>query len=565
MLPLVGCIDDNSVCPDDSEVDPKDGITLEFSLKTRTPVKEHSRALIEPTNTQLGTEVENYLDLDNLLFLLFDDEQKLLQIFSPYIELVPGSSYVKYKVTAFLSNHYFLRTTKQELTFTIVVLGNYSRLSPQSFSYAPGMKLADVLNKAGTFAIPVRNNNSSTWIPSIYAGENGQQPGYIPMSGMQTFKVNVADLKASSPGNPYQLSTDENGKDINMLRALAKIEIVDQIAYTAGTPAASSSNVEKVELVGHTTRGSILPTFNQWTISGVETQYVTQTSVPPTASYIGINPVAGGFAVTDESNLLNFFEDEEATRLRGDGCKVFSCYLTEYDPAGARAQNVPNMWMRVTVQTPDGSGAAKSKFYRLEVAPYTDSQPGANMPILRNNIYRYAITGISATADLRLIVDDWDLDETTWNYNDNPGIAEGGYMKWYDAAGNEIMANTTTARLTVTYNNPVTGTFTFSEPLDATWKVAFANMGETETDAFKFVVGKNEAGTDILADECSGIINGRQASVTIVATRPATLYPRTARLIFTVETLDGRVLSADVVGTEYGNNQYFTIYQEESL
>ncbi len=564
MLPLVGCIDDNSLCPDDPDVDQKDGITLEFSLKTRTPVNEHSRALIEPTNTQLGTEVENYLDLDNLLFLLFDDEQKLLQIFSPYIELVPGSSYVKYKVTAFLSNHYFLRTTKQELTFTIVVLGNYSRLNPQSFSFAPGMKLADIFNKAATFAMPVLNNWSSTWKPSIYAGENGQQPGYIPMSGMQTFTVKVSDLKASSPGNPYQLSTDENGKDINMLRALAKIEVVDQIAYTAGTPAASSSIVEKVELVGHTTRGSILPTFNQWTISGVETQYVTQPSVPPSASYIGINPVAGGLTVTDESNLLNFFKDEEATLLRGDGCPVFSCYLTEYNPVEARNNNIPNMWMRVTVQTP-GAGQEASPLYRLEVAPYTDNQPGANMPILRNNIYRYAITGISSTAELRLIVDDWELDETTWNYNDNPGIAEGGYMKWFNAAGAEIMANTTTARLTITYGNPVTGKFTFSEPLDATWKVAFANIGETETDAFKFVIGKNEDGTDILADECSGTINGREASITIVATKPAAQYARTARLIFTVETVDGRVLSADVVGTEYGNNQYFTISQEEAL
>lgn len=570
---FTACVNENLQCPVEHE-DDSQGITIEFAMVTRNAMS--SRSLITPLDgtREVGYAAENYLDLDNLTFLLFDDQKKMLRTFKPDVIVTDDEAgpYVKYKVTTFLHDNYFLKATTNSITFTIVVLGNYAGLSPEHFSFYIGQNLSDIFNqnKVATFSAPVSNNGKS-WIPSIFGDAvTGQQRGHIPMAGMQTFTVSLANLRASSPDNPFDLSqggTSVN-KWINMLRALAKIEIIDKIAFTAGTPAASSSYVEKVELVGHTTRGSILPTYDQWTTSGTETQYVTTPSIPQSAEYVGITPEAGSLTVSHESMLLNFFNDKDATDNQEDGCKVFSCYLTEYNPADARVQSIPNMWMRLTVNSPNGSETPNSKLYRLEVAPYTNSAPGAVMPILRNNIYRYAITGISATADLRLIVDDWDLDETTWNYNQNPGIAEGGYMKWYDVSNQEIFANPQTARLVVTHDQPVSGRFTFSEPLDATWRVAFANMGQTENDAFKFIVGKDEDGNDILADEASGKIDGKPAEIKIIAPKAAaTGFDRMARLIFTVETPapDGRVLSADVAGDYYGNNQYFTIVQSAAL
>lgn len=569
---MTSCINENLPCPDSNDDDDSQGVTIEFSMVTRNAMS--SRSLITPPDgtREVGYAAENYLDLDNLTFLLFDDQKKMLRTFKPDVVVTEDEAgpYVKYKVTTFLHDNYFLKATTNNITFTIVVLGNYAGLSPEHFNFYIGQNLSDIFNqnKVATFSAPVSNNWGSSWIPSIFGdATTGQQRGHIPMAGMQTFTVPLANLRASSPDNPFDLS--QGGISVNkwiyMLRAFAKIEIIDKIAFTTGTQAQSSSYVQKAELVGHTTRGSILPTYAQWTTSGTETQYVTTPSIPESAEYVGITPVAGSLTVSDESMLLNFFYDEDATANQEDNCKVFSCYLTEYNPDDARIKSIPNMWMRLTVNTPLGGGTEDSKFYRLEVAPYTNSAPGAVMPILRNNIYRYAITGISASADLRLIVDDWDLDETTWNYNDNPGIAEGGYMKWYDVNNQEIFANRQTARLVVTHDQPVSGSFTFSEPLDATWRVAFANMGETENDAFKFIVGKDEDGNDILADEASGKIDGKSAVIKIIAPKAAAGFDRIARLIFTVETLDGRVLSADVAGDYYGNNQYFTIVQSAAL
>lgn len=577
---LSGCIYDDSDCPVNSEDNTGPGVMLEFTMLTRNAASGNpSRALQPPSGTQeIGNPTENYLDLDNLTFLLFDNNQKLLRTFVPDVEEEPAYSdtYIKYRVRTFLHDNYFLKTTETSLTFTIVVLGNYGTLDPQRFNYHIGQDLADIFNQSqvGNFAAPASNNWLNTWIPSIFGTEytdafgnsvGGMTAAHIPMAGMQTFTVSTADLRASNPDNPLLISPDGSAKDINMLRALAKIEIIDRIGYTEGVGyEPMRSSIEKAELIGHTTRGSILPTFNMWNRYGaLETQYVTATSVPNSAAYIGVTPSAG-LSTDDNSSALNFFADREATQLREDGCRVFSCYTTEYNPADRGT--TPAMWMRLTVTSPNsGEGVpADSRLYRLEVAPYTNDRPGAVLPLMRNNIYRYVITGISSVADLHLTVQDWDLKETNWNYTDNPGIAEGGYLKWYNAAGTEIFADNQ-AQLVISYNNPVTGRFTFDEPKDAVWHASFANVGETETDAFKFIIGTNGDGTPILADEATGTIDGRQASIRIVANKAATTFDRNARLIFTVTTIDGRTLSADLTGDEYGTRQYFTIIQNASL
>ncbi|MDE5846381.1 MAG: hypothetical protein K2H71_03430, partial [Muribaculaceae bacterium] len=72
MLPLCGCINDDSLCGGDEEDKEGDGIAIEFALTTSLPAKGGTRALIAPTGTpETGSLAENYLDLDNLTFLLF--------------------------------------------------------------------------------------------------------------------------------------------------------------------------------------------------------------------------------------------------------------------------------------------------------------------------------------------------------------------------------------------------------------------------------------------------------------------------------------------------------------
>ncbi|MDE6512095.1 MAG: hypothetical protein K2L00_08420, partial [Muribaculaceae bacterium] len=434
-----GCINDSSPCP--ALNDDEEQITMEFTVVTRDLAGHGTRALnLAGIDRQEGTMAENYLDLDNTTFLLFDESKTLIKVFVPYVDPVENTEYAKYSVRAFMSPQEFHTLTdgKTEVTFSIAVVGNFSRLNPRNAAYHIGQKLDEIFSQTAgaTFAMPVRNNNNvQYWIPSIYGIPytdafgvtiGNMTPAYIPMAGIQTYKVDVADLQNSTVSHPLNLSADENGSgDINMLRALAKIEVVDRIdAVGTGTATTqpdpdSRTWIEKVELVGHSDRGSLFPTFNQWNFnSNVETQYVGSPSIPEPLSYTGAE---------DTGALVNFFADAAATQERADKRRVFSCYLTEYNPTGI-AEN-QRMYMRITAQPPTPNGTdpsdENSTFYRINLAPYVNGVSQGAMPILRNNIYRYEISGLQGDLDLQLTVDDWNSEEPVeWEYTDNPSVTE---------------------------------------------------------------------------------------------------------------------------------------------
>lgn len=568
-LMLTGCINDDAQCP--AEGDGEEQITLEFTVVTRDLAGHGTRALVIPGNFQNGTSAENYLDLQNTVFMLFDESKTLIKVFIP--EVTPeDEQYAKYSVRAFMSPQEFhtLTDNKTEVTFYIAVVGNYSRLNPQNAAYHIGQKLDDIFDpeKVGTFAMPISNNNAlNAWIPSIYPVDN-QLAGHIPMAGIQTFTIPVEDLAASTVDHPLDLSGNNGEKDINMLRALAKIEVIDRIDAT-GTGNATTfpekrMRIEKAELVGHTTRGSLFPTLIQWNSAAnpYETQYVTTPSIPASSNYVGASPVnTGSLSTNNEAACVNFFADATATEAREDKCRVFSCYLTEYNPALLSSTDEP-MWIRLTCQIPTDEGEQteeSSIFYRLEVAPYNNGTAGTSMPILRNNIYRYEITGIKTDAEFELTVNNWNSADTEWKFTDVPGMTENGSMRWTSDILEEDKATAT-----LVYNTPLTGTFTFAEPNGGTW-TAMLVMGEhTENDAFGFVAANGTA----TATSISGTIDGNPASITIKANYPnatGTTENRSARLLFTVRTPDGRTITANVLGSGYGNNKYFTIIQEPAL
>ena len=568
---LTSCINDDSLCP--AEGDGEDQITLEFTVVTRDPAGHGTRALVVPANIEDGTVAENYLDLDNTTFLLFDETKTLIKVFVPYVDPVEDTGYAKYSVRAFMSPQEFHTLTdgKTDVTFTIAVVGNFSRLNPQNASYHIGQKLDDLFNQTtgATFAMPVRNNNNMIyWIPSVYGtpytdgfGQTiaDMTPAYIPMAGIHTYTVAVADLQASTVAKPLNLSADTEGSgDINMLRALAKIEVVDRIDAVGTGEATTQPDtnartwIEKVELVGHNNRGSLFPTFNQWNILNiVETQYVTAPSIPTTSTYVGAEETGA---------LVNFFADATATQGREDGMRVFSCYLTEYNPTNI-ADN-QKMYVRITAQPPVAEGAEpsdeNSTFYRVSLTSYTNGTPGASLPILRNNIYRYEITGLQGDLDVRLIVDDWTSEEPVkWEYTDNPGVTEP--IEWIGDA--EVNQNEATVMCS--YGTQVlTATFTLDTPQDGEWTAQLlpANTN-TASDAFVFL---NEAGDEV--ETISGTITGAQSTIRIKAKYPALEeYNREAILIITVKNpVDGRIITADVLNGEYGKNTNFTIIQNAS-
>ena len=156
-------------------------------------------------------------------------------------------------------------------------------------------------------------------------------------------------------------------------------------------------------------------------------------------------------------------------------------------------------------------------------------------------------------------MDDWDLHETNWEYSDNPGMTEDGYLEW--VANPDISITESNAEVVIGNGATLTGTFNFDEPKGGTWTASFAVEGETERDSFMFVDADGKH-----VETISGTIDGNVDTIRIIANMSPTSFTRRARLIFTVTTFDGRTISADVLDDAiYGRNTYFTIVQNASL
>lgn len=602
-LCLSSCINDNELCPPDVEENSDgEGFTFTFTMATRNAKDGKTRALIDPgeDSTETGNAAENYLDLDNLTFLLFDNDRKLQRHFVPEVnvETDPAGPYVKYKVFAFINDRFIKDAVKEaeysgnetDVTFSILVLANYAGLTPERFNFHPGQTMEEIFDMANvpTFAMPGSNNANGSWIPSIFSNTNytdalGQtialSAAHIPMAGLQTFTVNTAALRNSTAQDPLHISPANGSKDIYMLRALAKIEVVDASGVLSDQ---GRRRITAVELVGRTSRGSMVPTFAQWSRNGTETQYVQTPSIPDGCTYSGYSPETGSLAIPESQNgiITPFFADRAATELRNDGRIVFSCYLTEFNTNMLDLALWRPMWLRLKAQdyNADGSAASTYQYYRVDLADYNEnSSVGNTLDILRNNIYRYEIKSINYDLDLILNVLNWETKTVEWSYDNVPGYNQGGLLNW-TLNGNPLqngMMNTATATITIPNNSDIlVGTFAFAQPIGGRWTATLVQGNkDTAINAFIFV---DENGKEIeppLPDvnpatnpSVSGPITGEPSIIRIKAKNPPSDNDQVMRLIFTVTSLDGRTMSANLVeGSIYGDNKYFSIQQNAKL
>ena len=243
----------------------------------------------------------------------------------------------------------------------------------------------------------------------ILPSQPGEADGeYIPMAGLQQFTLPQGAFNGNNgPEGFVELSPENGNKDINMLRALAKIEVIDQIDLTdnlANAPAGRVS-VEKVELLGYCATGTVLPAYGQWNRNGVlETQ---QVEAPTMASSLAYRAPNSDYLATNQNNaLIDFHQDKNATKSREDGCQVFSVYTTEYSLAAIGDAVRP--YVRVTVQDPNG-GNQGSRLYQLRLANYAGGTAEDDIDfLLRNHIYRYEITSVSSSIQVGYTVCPWD-------------------------------------------------------------------------------------------------------------------------------------------------------------
>lgn len=415
MMALTSCSDDST---SSSELVDDGPVRFSFTIVTKTV--QPSRAA-DLTGDEIGAVAENFLDVDDVRCIIFDKEQKLVSdVTAKSTVKVKNDDFTLYELTAHLEEPFFVNSPTDLLDFYILVLANYSDWGINLPQLSEGADLSSFFNAADVTLTDLASNEAL-----LNAATDSDERRFFPMAGLQHFVVNRLNLYNTTENIPYDLSNKQaGGKDINMLRALAKIEIVDciNIDLTSGKgfteeDLSDPERISAVQLRGQFNQGSLLPSFNQWDRnSTLETQQVNDASVPASATYL-FPPVLSAENVYTETtyaragNSRGFVYDAVATARREDKCPVYSCYVFEYSQVIAEVQindaGIPN-----AVQSPPftrypyvliWTQGAEATEERPEIKPlrlpmrlvdFAVTPAPPVMSLMRNHIYRYEIVGI---------------------------------------------------------------------------------------------------------------------------------------------------------------------------
>lgn len=386
--------------PDAQE--PGDGVFIRFSILAGNRAKSRAADI---SGDLPGSIPENYIDIDDIRYLVFDDDLKFILDLTPEATTMVSSDDVAvYDVVAHLTDPYFVEKASEAIPFNILVLANYTGWE---ISIPPLSKGDDIsVLFTGGLVMNVVPETSSLF----KAGQNGEQ--LFPLSGLQKFVIPVGNLLTSSKESPFNVSV-ASGKDVNLLRALAKIEVIDKINIFEdqvfeeerdNSGYNSYLRISGVKLGGRIDKGTLLPAAERWKgISFFETQQVDAATVPASAAYFPPSPFDDGNYLWNGSEdfCVTLVRDEYASSLREDKCPVFSCYVYEYSQDCTQLKNIAASrlpYFAITTRgriDSEGNVVDQSVTLPMRMAEYNDGVWGSELKsILRNHIYRFEIAGI---------------------------------------------------------------------------------------------------------------------------------------------------------------------------
>ncbi len=397
---LTSCISDNDTCLESYVKD--DSFKIRFQIMTKNSGNTRSADIAGDIE---GSGVENYLNIDNIRYFLFDKDLKYLSdITANATTLATNDEFTVYDVVAKVEDPYFKENINGTLDFYLLVVANYFPWNVTFPNITSGVSVHEIFNQNFIMRMnpTMASVSSSSLMQPIEYGTSAR----FPMSGMQRFTISGSMLLTANERIPYDL-TMATGKYVNLLRSLAKIEIVDKINIGEKYDPEKDETkyrIKEANLNGFYSQGCLLPSFNQWMNGNVdypETQQVSVPTIPATASYV-LPPILNeDNTIVDAEGLSNytisFAYDPYASQLRDDKCRVFSCYIYEYKmPQGITAEQQP--YFIVKIQGPgENEGEVVSLEYPVRMAKYEKGETtSANNleELLRNHIYRFEITGI---------------------------------------------------------------------------------------------------------------------------------------------------------------------------
>lgn len=347
-------------CVNDNEPDcPPIGQARQYVLNLRVVTSKAATRMTRAAghDTEKATQAEDYIDIagQDFLVLVFDGYGRLIQRFEPSSTVIKQGQGETYELSGVLGE-----TSANEIQVAVIANCNSMGAGDAYDRFVLGNTFLSEMYGDGTkwnFTLP---NPNDGWQPDIDAKRT------IPMYG-------CSEAKPLSPENATQSEDDENRYilnlgEIKMLRAVAKIEIVDCLP----------EGVEidpNVTLSAYNTQGCLIPDATKnpdW--NKAETQVILPT-LPDNVQ-----------TAAD----LRFFTE---LKTIGDTKRtVYSAYVTE----AALTANRPHI--NLTVKDSDGQGTT-SKNYEMEVDSYTDGQATQGLAaLLRNHIYRYEIKSASSNS-----------------------------------------------------------------------------------------------------------------------------------------------------------------------
>ena len=524
-MSLSGCLDDNSACIEDQPgYQEGNDVWLSFkvsnmgeSTRTRAEGDEPNDDANHPDEAAI--EAENFINTSDIALMFFDDRKTLWKVFQPgeYVIESTGNA-AEYNLKFKMNKDYFSYAKgKEQVDYSLMIVANIKGLKGENgifddnlFAYTPQR----IGSEYKFFSMPDQSTNA--WMPSI------ELKDLIPMAGIAKGSFASSILEQ---GNTWETAAEIG--DVYMQRCLAKIRVLDAIPLQedAALEGGRTAQITEVKLVGANTKGAYIPYFTN-------TDWYNGTNVVESAT-----EQSDWFDGDAKVTLLNTEEAYPSVVDKKEYPNQFYCYVPESLVSGR------NTKLQITVDF----GAEKRTFDVHLANPYGSSYNGISN-IARNHIYEYIVNATMASLELKLHVEDWESITTDWDYKENPTVAEGGYLTWSPAAtGNSIK---------LTSGNTATGTFRFSDPIGGIWYASLIPEGNTESNAFRFIDGEGKPVSSI-----SGVIGNEMSSIKIKAMLDAGIQ-RSARLKFTVKTLDGRTLSGDVIKED---GSYFTIEQTAKL
>lgn len=346
-------------CVNDNEPDcPPIGQARQYVLNLRVVTSKAATRMTRATGhgTEEATQAEDYIDIDggDFLVLVFDGYGRLIQRFEPSSTVIKQGQGATYELSGVLGE-----TSADKIQVAVIANCNSMGANGAYDRFVLGNTFLSEMYDDGTkwnFTLP---HPDGGWQPNIDAKRT------IPMYGCSDAKPLGAAKQSEYDENRYDLSLDE----IKMLRAVAKIEVVDCLP----------EGVEidpNVTLSAYNTQGRLIPDA---TANPKWNKLETQVEFPTLPD--NVNTSKEGLKFFTESKTI---DDKQRT--------VYSAYVTEAD----LTTNRPHIKLAVR----DSGADPTSKDYQMAVDKYDEKgqlTKNGLAALLRNHIYRYEIK--SATSN----------------------------------------------------------------------------------------------------------------------------------------------------------------------